>query len=472
MIDLLKTKKGHLMLIAIHLALGVMVKYAPSLVSLAYVGLFAWSAFDVIYTRDRGSRAGFYAIYLMGLEMIYRMAGAHFSWEMGKYVCILICLVGMLSGQRRYIAWNFLFLLILLLPSIFLADGPDSLDIRKKILFNISGPLSLVFTGLYFYRRQVDENTFYHSMRMAFLPAFTIIAALSVVANIATLQFTSLQSNPEAAGGFGPNQVSTVLGWFILLHLLFKVNKQQITAYEWLDWVILFYIVLRALLTFSRGGVMGSLLSLAAAVLVLTFAYHSFRKQLMKKIPYILAGMLFFVGVFFVANRITNNFLLYRYQGLTTTEVRTGVRLEERSILTGRDQIMRGDIEAFFDNPLFGTGYGMAVEYRAKYYGAAAAHTEFVRLLSENGMFGLLFMLIGMVWLPVYFFVRSQTPLTRFFFIAFYLLSMFTMFHAAMRLALPGVLFGTAFMLVKPTPKNTEEKKQPQLASSQLEKTA
>ena len=38
--------------------------------------------------------------------------------------------------------------------------------------------------------------------------------------------------------------------------------------------------------------------------------------------------------------------------------------------------------------------------------------------------------------------------MTRCFFVAFYLLSMFTMFHAAMRLALPGVVFGAAFMWV------------------------
>jgi O-antigen ligase len=151
---------------------------------------------------------------------------------------------------------------------------------------------------------------------------------------------------------------------------------------------------------------------------------------------------------------MTNNFLLYRYQGLSTTEAITGVRTGNTSILTGRDEIMKADFRAFLEHPGFGVGYGMAEKYRIRYYGhAAAAHTEFARLLSEHGVLGLLFMLVGMIGLPLYFFFTEKHPLSRCFFIAFYLLSMFTMFHAAMRLALPGVLFGAAFMRFLPNKK-------------------
>jgi O-antigen ligase len=450
MVDLLRTKQGHLVLIAMHLVLGIALKFMPAIVSIAYVGLFLWFAIDVVYTYDRDSRAGFYALYLMGMEMIYRMAGAPFSWELGKYLCIIMFIIGMVAGKRKYVAWTFFFMLLLLLPSIFLVDNEDVERIRKMILFNISGPLSLVFAGLYFYRRTVYENDFYRQLQLAFLPAFTIIAALSVIANVSTLHFTSLQSSSEASGGFGPNQVSTVLGWFMLLILLFKVNRKNITAFAWLDWVMLFYILLRALLTFSRGGVFGSLLAFMAAIIVLYFTYNSFRHQMRKAMPFVLLGLLFFVGVFFVANRITGNYLLYRYQGLSTNEVKTGVRVANRSILTGRDEIMKGDFEAFKDKPMLGVGYGMGEGYRAKYYGyEAAAHTEFARLLSENGTLGVIFMLMGLLWLPFYFFLRVQSSVTRFFFAAFYFLSMFTMFHAAMRLALPGVVFGAAFMFIK-----------------------
>lgn len=194
---------------------------------------------------------------------------------------------------------------------------------------------------------------------------------------------------------------------------------------------------------------MGSLLAFLGAVTVLFFSYYGFRKQLRRSLPFIVIGVGFFVGVFFIANKITNNFLLYRYQGLNTTEVMTGQRTPGKSMLTGRDEIMKADFIVFKQHPLFGVGYGMGELYRARYYGQyAAAHTEFARLMSENGLFGMIFMLVGLICLPTYFFFRSKGYLTRCFMLAFYLLSMFTMFHAAMRLALPGVVFGAAFMRI------------------------
>ena len=212
---------------------------------------------------------------------------------------------------------------------------------------------------------------------------------------------------------------------------------------------MLFYLVLRALLTFSRGGVMGSMLALLGAVAVLFFSSHGFRRQLRKSLPYIVLSLAFFVGVFIVANTITNNFLLYRYQGLNTTEALTGQKTGDKNILTGRDEIMKADFKIFLQYPGFGVGYGMGEQYRARYYGQfAAAHTEFARLMSEHGILGIIFMLVGMIVLPLHFFFKEKDSLTRCFMVAFYLLSMFTMFHAAMRLALPGVIFGAAFMRI------------------------
>lgn len=455
MINLIDTKVGYVALILVHLFLGVMLKVSPQIVALAYPVFFLLFMTDVLYNLDRGSRAGFYALHLMGYEMVYRMAGASFSWEFGKYAGIVLLLFGFFIGRRKFTPWIFVFLLVLLIPSIFLTDHPDPERLNNMIMFNITGPLSLVVAGLYFYKRGVFQDVYFHQMKWAFLPAFTIIAGLSLVASLGSIEYTSVQSSAGAAGGFGPNQVSTVLGWFIMLALLYKINSEKITPFSWLDWVMLFYLVLRALLTFSRGGVMGSALALLGSITVLLVAYPGFRRQLYKSMPYIFLGLTFFVGVFIYANQMTNNFLLYRYQGLSTQEAITGVRGANKSILTGRDRIMQADYRTFLEHPGFGVGYGMAEKYRARYYGhIAAAHTEFARLLSEHGVLGVLFMLVGMVGLPIYFFFNEKHPLTRCFFIAFYLLSMFTMFHAAMRLALPGLLFGAAFMRVLPKKSN------------------
>ena len=456
MIELVKTKKGQIWLIIFHLILGIAVKYAGSIVAFVYAGFFLLFVYDIILTRDRDSRAGFYCLYLVGMEIVYRVVGAPFSWELGKYFSILILIVGLFAGRRKHIAWAFVFLLILLIPAFVLADNPDPVRLRKIIMFNVSGPLTLIFSGIYFFRRPINEEAFVRQLKFSFLPAFAICAALSILANISDIEFRSLQSNPEATGGFQANQVSTILGWFILLGLLLKLNRNKITPFEWFDWFILFYLLLRALLTFSRGGVFGAVLALAGSVAVLYFSSPMFRKQMKKLMPYILLGMIFLVGVFFIANNITNGMLLYRYKGVSTSEMKAGITTHEGSMLTGRDKIMQGDFQAFKDNPFWGLGIGMGENYRLMYFGyAAAAHTEYTRLLSEHGTFGILFILIGMIIFPVSHFFKEKGMIARYFFVALLLISMFTMFHAAMRLALPGVLFGAAFVHIisKPTEK-------------------
>jgi len=454
MIELVKTKSGQIGLIIFHLILGIAVKYAGSIVAMFYAGVFVLFAIDILLTRDRDSRAGFYCLYIMGLELVYRVVGAPFSWELGKYLSILLLVIGLLVGRQKNSPYTFVILLILLIPAFFLAENPDPERLRKMIMFNASGPLSLVFSGFYFYRRSIPEESFVRQLKFSFLPAFAVCAALSVIANISDIEFTSLQSNPGASGGFQANQVSSLLGWFILLGLLLKLNRNKITPYEWLDWSVLFYLLLRALLTFSRGGVMGAILAIACSVAVLYFSSPLFRKQMKKLMPYILLGIVFLVGVFFVANNITNGMLLFRYKGVSTNEMRAGITKHEGSMLTGRDNIMQGDIQAFKENPFWGLGLGMGEEYRAMSYGhSVAAHTEYTRLLSEHGTFGLLFMLIGMIILPISHFFKEKGVIARYFFVAFLLISMFTMFHAAMRLALPGVVFGASFVHIISKPK-------------------
>lgn len=232
MIKLLDYKSGYVALIVLHLFLGAMLKYAPGIVALAYPLFFLLFWLDVVYRLDSDARAGFYALYLVGYEMLYRMAGAPYSWELGKYASIILLVTGLVIGGRRYFPWIFIFLLVLLLPAIFLTEHSDPARRLDMVMFNISGPLSLIASGLYFFGRRLPASTFFHQLKWAFLPAFAVIMALSTVASLATIEFTSVQSSAAASGGFGPNQVSTVLGWFILLALLYKINGAAITPFK------------------------------------------------------------------------------------------------------------------------------------------------------------------------------------------------------------------------------------------------
>lgn len=434
------------LLIVLHLLLGLCVDYAPFVVSFYCILVLCIGLYQVVRTRDENHAAGYYALYLMGMEIPYRMGKFVLAYEMGKYLCIIVLLAGVIFGLRKRIPFVFIFLLLLLIPAIFLSDGPDVAEIRKMVMFNISGPLSLVIAGLYFYARPISLGTHLEGLRMGFLPAITTIVGLSLKSGLGTIDFSSISSNAAASGGWGANQVSTAMGWFVLLFFLLKIKNQKIFPFIWMDYVFLFILILRGLLTFSRGGMMGAAIAIALVSVVAILYDGSFRRNLVKRIPYVVFGLLFAIGAAFYANQLTNNFLLYRYMGLKTNEVITGERVEEKSVLTGRDKIMEGDLAAFQDYPLLGVGYGMAVEYHARFYGSVmAAHTEFTRLLSENGLLGILFNVIAFLLLPISFWFFSPPMESRYFFVAFFILSLLVMFHSAMRLALPGVLYGIAF---------------------------
>ena len=183
MINKLSNWKFFLFLISMQVAIGLAGIYVPVLVGIVYTGLFLIFALDVIINKDEGSRAGFYALYLMGFEIVYRMVGATFSYELGKYLSSLILIVGAFSGRRKDFPWIFIFCLLLLVPALFLAKDPDPVRIRKMILFNLSGPLCIVFSGMYFYKRVIIREIYLKGLQFAFLPAFSLIVFLSMKAS-------------------------------------------------------------------------------------------------------------------------------------------------------------------------------------------------------------------------------------------------------------------------------------------------
>ena len=100
----------------------------------------------------------------------------------------------------------------------------------------------------------------------------------------------------------------------------------------------------------------------------------------------------------------------------------------------------------------------MADDYRRRLYGyGAATHTEFSRLISEHGSFGLiaLFSLIAMVIIN---FRRQRTTLGRALVVGVSVWCVLFMINAGMRLAAPSFLWGLTFITIvnyrlRPRPK-------------------
>src|SRR5690606_5531136 len=133
-------------------------------------------------------------------------------------------------------------------------------DFRKSVIFNLGGPICLTVSSVLLYGRTMKLSKFLKVLDYLVYPI--IVTAVYVVLYTPTGPdlFIHAGSNAATSGGYSGNQVATILGlgFFILISRFFIPYRNPLV-----HWVMMFFMVLmgyRALLTFSRGGVVAAIL--------------------------------------------------------------------------------------------------------------------------------------------------------------------------------------------------------------------
>jgi hypothetical protein len=259
------------------------------------------------------------------------------------------------------------------------------------------------------------------------------VAAIAAIASRATLtadfiEFTA-ESNIVTSGGYGPNQVSSVLalGAFLGLFLLWQSAADLKTRL--LVGVAVGVFATQSALTFSRGG----LINAAGAAVVA--AFYLIRARGVRARVLQIGPVLFVAAAYLVLPRLdefTGGQLSARYEETTTSH---------------RWELLQADLRVWMENPIFGSGPGLAKPARLVSTEPAAAHTEFSRLLAEHGIFGLgaLGLLVLMAAERM---ARARTPIAKGMVASMTGWSFLYMLHSGMRLAAPSVLFGLTFAQV------------------------
>jgi hypothetical protein len=191
----------------------------------------------------------------------------------------------------------------------------------------------------------------------------------------------------------------------------------------------------RGLITFSRGGIVTSLLMLIVLVLV---TYFKINPKARIKMNYILLALVFgMVGTWVFSSFQTNGLINKRY---ANQDINGRVK-EDR--FTGREELAKDEISAFLTHPIFGLGVGKIAENRQKKTGdLVVSHNEITRTLGEHGAFGILALLV-LFTLPLFIFFRNTYNIYILSFLVFWLL---TINHAAMRLAAPAFIYALALL--------------------------
>ena len=392
----------------------------------------------IFASKNKGEEALLFSCYMVGSEVFIRMIGGFYLYETSKYAIILFLLIGIFFGEfKQRFSLNFIFYLMLLMLGIIFTKVPEGESLRKEIIFNLSGPIVLGVAGFYFNGRPISSKKIIDSLFLMLLPIFSIVTFLYFrTPDLAEIIFRG-SANFETSGGFGPNQVATVIGIGIFIITIFLILKQKLTGFILLDYLFLVYFIFRGLLTFSRGGIISSIIAIIAfAILYLIYKKISFGIFF----KYTLTILFFSVSVWLYTSNLTGGMLENRYIGVS-------IRGVEKDITAGRAKIFMAQFDNFLANPL-GIGVGNG-KYERKYSDnriTEASHNEVGRLLEEHGYIGLVLFLL-LLFTPLFNFFRSNNY-QRAFIISFYILWFLTINHSAMRIALPGFIYALSLIII------------------------
>jgi hypothetical protein len=393
----------------------------------------------VIKTENKNNEALYLAAYLTGVEVFLRMTEGNFIEQYAKFGIIGVLLLGILYRGVAKIAVPYVIFLVFLVPGIIVGAYTLNFDtdMRKAITFNIIGPLTLAFSAIYCFDRRITLKELINILHTLSFPIICIVVYLFLYTPSIKEVVTNTESNFATSGGYGPNQMSTILGLGIFLFftkiVLFSDSKKNRVV----DTVLLIIIVFRGIVTFSRGGVIAGGVMIFVLMVIILFNTKAQAKSTIFK--FALLMFFAFVGIWTYSSVQTGGLIDKRY---ANQDARGRVKASK---LTGREKLIESEFQMFLDNPVLGIGVGKNREYRQETTGIeAASHNEVSRMLAEHGMFGV-FNLLILLLTPLLLAYNNRMNIFVLPFVIFWLL---TINHAAMRIAAPAFIYALSLLKV------------------------
>lgn len=405
---------------------------------------FSYGLFKTVKNRNRNEEALLYAAFIVGAEIYFRMSFVGLPWEFGKIAVIILLLTGLfVEKKKKTFPLIMLLYILLLLPAFFVRDWDSLVQLKHDVMFNMSGQFSLIVAVFYCYKRNISDESLIQIGRVIIYGIFL----MAIMVLVKSPYYGSIDygggSNFEASGGFGPNQVSVIFGLGIFIMGFFLIQNKHLFTSKSIDILLLIMFTLQGLFTLSRGGVIAGMVALIVGILAL---YFSNPKQVNKvlKINPLKIGLItvVLIGAFWQGDAISGGSIQKRY----FNQDEYGNQIKE-DYSTHRGEIVNIDFNTFLENWETGTGVGGSAFFRNAEAGISAVHVEFSRILADHGILGLVALII-MLFFPIFIFFNLKDIKSKFLLSAFVALSLLTMSHNAMRLAVPGFFYGFGFMLV------------------------
>ena len=435
-------KSKYLNLLGLHIVIGVLMYFYKSLGDIYFFSIVAYFVFKIINTKRKEKPLIILkaCAYVVGVEVLLRMTGGVIFYEASKYLVILFSLIGFYYNGFNKKAIPYLFYILFLIPSIYVSlYSPDIGDnIRKAIAFNLSGPFCLGISALFCYNLKLTKKELDSAVNYILFPLVSTLIYIIFYNPDVSRVAIGTGSNFIASGGFGPNQVSTVLGigMFVLTVRFFIISQTK--TLKIIDLSLLALFSFRAIVTFSRGGVF------TAITMIFFFLFILFKTIDKKQKTRIIISIFIFLGlglaIWIISSIQTSGYIDKRYAN------QNAMGIEKDDVTTGRSDLFLLEFQEFIDNPFFGVGVGRVKDLRFQKTGIhAASHNEMSRIIAEHGMFGITAFSI-LLLVPLFYRFGNRNNV---YFYSFYLFWLLTINHSAMRIAAPGFIYALTLLNVR-----------------------
>ena len=366
--------------------------------------------------------------YIVGAEVIWRVCHATLSYESGKYSLIAVFGCGLLvMGSVRASTATLLYFVLLLPSAVLTMFDRGAEDVRQQLSFYLAGPLALTVATAFLTNVRITRQQL-PRLLVALLGPLCGLGAITLFSTLSTANISfSTESNMVTSAGFGPNQVSSVLGLGVFVALFFALIIPCLPSFRLVLTGAMLFLAVQSAMTFSRNGLYAAASSgLCVAIFGLRLP-GVWRRVVMGGFGLVLLGGLV---IFPRLNRFTNGMLEERFA---------------QTQATGRDELFWDDLRVFREHPLFGVGPGNVRDFRKTGATHWAAHTEFSRMLAEHGVFGL-GALVLLVSTAIIRCVRLRDLESRTFTAGLFVWVFLYMAVNAMRVAAPSFVFAIAMM--------------------------
>lgn len=375
--------------------------------------------------------------YFVGAEVLLRMTEGAFSYEAGKYLVILFMVLGMFYKGISGRAYPYFLYLLLLIPSIFVASTTLSFDanFRTNIAFVLSGPVCLGIAALYCYGKTITYKQMSSLLLFMVLPIISHMIYIFFYNPSVKMVLSGTGSNRASSGGWGANQVATILGLGMFLMIVRLFTKSPTMLLKFLNISIFSLITYRAIVTFSRGGVITAILAIAAFLVI--YFFKASRGKRNEMIITFFAFTFAATATWVISSNQTAGYIDLRYSN------KDHLGREKADITTGRGELFQKELAGFLSNPFFGIGSSRAKDERIEIEGqGVTSHSEVSRVLAEHGILGIVILVI-LIFKPFDFRTKNKK---NYYFYAFICFWFATINHSSMRLAAPAFVYALALL--------------------------